>query len=200
MALQAELSSAVDAVKGAAKRALAVHEQTLDHSAAATSMLEGIKQRLAMDKVALEASVRNAHSNMQQSCARLEETVGEINQLQSTLRELRQQLEQVQQSSAGVQDQLSRAKSDKEDLLRAIDALRREIASSNGEALAVAQQVGADGAELQSLQKENDRLYQEKMAHNQQAVGLTNEIQVLNALCASLTQDRCTSPPLTHSS
>ena len=100
---QSELVSGVEAVKGAAKKALAAHEQSLEHNSTTSSALQGIKQRLAMDRISLEAAVNNANINMQESVRKLDAVVGEINELQGQARALREQLEHAQKGQVGVQ-------------------------------------------------------------------------------------------------
>jgi hypothetical protein len=102
-ATQAELSSGIEGVRNAGKRALQAQEQMVEQTAGVNSQLGAIKQRLAMDRISLEAAVNNAQDNMKDTVGRLNAVVGEIQELQQVNRALREELEAVQKNQVGAQ-------------------------------------------------------------------------------------------------
>lgn len=102
--IQAELNQVMDAVKGAAKKALSAHEIVLEHhNQIHTSILQQMKQRLTIDKISLEAAVSDAHAANQDSIAKLDTVVIEINQLHGQMREMHEQLAKLRKEQVGIQ-------------------------------------------------------------------------------------------------
>jgi hypothetical protein len=102
-ATQAELSSGIEGVRNAGKRALQAQEQMVEQTAGVNSQLGAIKQRLAMDRISLEAAVNNAQDNMKDTVGRLNAVVAEIQELQQVNRALREEFEAAQKNQVGAQ-------------------------------------------------------------------------------------------------
>eukprot|EP00401_Gymnodinium_catenatum_P046832 CAMPEP_0117591388 /NCGR_PEP_ID=MMETSP0784-20121206/71506_1 /TAXON_ID=39447 /ORGANISM="" /LENGTH=64 /DNA_ID=CAMNT_0005393107 /DNA_START=1 /DNA_END=191 /DNA_ORIENTATION=+ len=62
----------------------------------------------------------------------------EIQTMQTQIHELNQQLEHARQSQVGIEEQLSRARSDRDHLKKEVESLRRQIAAANSDAVAKA--------------------------------------------------------------
>lgn len=99
----AELRNSLDAMKAATKKTVAAHEQAVEIGGKAYSSLQGIKQRLATDRIALEATVANAIAANNESNTKLELISQEIFQLQEQIRQLTQRLQEAQQSTSSTQ-------------------------------------------------------------------------------------------------
>ncbi len=98
-----ELRNSLDAMKAATKKTVAAHEQAVEIGGKAYSSLQGIKQRLATDRIALEATVANAIAANNESNTKLELISQEIFQLQEQIRQLTQRLQEAQQSTSSTQ-------------------------------------------------------------------------------------------------
>lgn len=98
-----DLIAAADAMKNVAKKAINAHEQSLESSSKTLSSLNHIKQKLATERISLEATVTNAIVANNETNAKLEATSEEIARLQNELRALREKLDQAMKQQAGSQ-------------------------------------------------------------------------------------------------
>ena len=98
-----DLVAAADAMKNVAKKAIHAHEQSVESSSKTLSSLHNIKQKLATERISLEATVTNAIVANNETNAKLEATTEEIARLQNELRALREKLDQAMKQQAGSQ-------------------------------------------------------------------------------------------------
>ena len=99
----ADIRNSLDAMKAATKKTVAAHEQAVEINGKAYSSLHGIKQRLATDRIALEATVANAIVANNECNAKLEQVSSEIQQLQEQIRQLTAKLQETSQNTSSSQ-------------------------------------------------------------------------------------------------
>lgn len=100
-----EVMSTTDALKQVAKKAIEAHGQSIEANGRALSNMQQIKQKLATDRISLEASLSNSISAHNETNAKLQATNEEIVRLQQELHELRVKLDQSLKQQAGSQVQ-----------------------------------------------------------------------------------------------
>jgi hypothetical protein len=130
-----EIGDAVDGIKAAARKAVAAHEEAMESAGRTYSSLSGLRQRLATEKISLEATVASAAAASSEASGKLEQVLAEINRHQEQLQELRGKLALFTSNQVDSQEKLSKANSDKARLLREIeDTLKQLQEASQGSA------------------------------------------------------------------
>eukprot|EP01038_Epipyxis_sp_PR26KG_P009772 gene9772-13145_t len=185
----ADLSNSLENIRVASKKVITIHEQTLDGNSRVNSSLSSLKQKLARERVSLEASVNNANISASESISRLEATTNEIGSLTEQLNGLRLQLENVQKSQLGTQEQLSRAAIEKQRLQKEIDDMTRQISSANNESQAVSGQLGEKSSRLEGLISSNLSLSAEESQLGKDLSDMGSEIKILHDILSNLNKE-----------
>ncbi|KAJ1438519.1 hypothetical protein B484DRAFT_206253 [Ochromonadaceae sp. CCMP2298] len=181
-----ELGAAAEAVRASARKALEVHERGLDHSAAVTSTLQGLKQRLVTEKISLEAAVGTAQANLAEGAGRLDAVLGEVAALHEAIRHLREQVSSLQANQVGVSEHLTRAQLERSALVQAVEQLRAQVAGGSASVVKGAMEVGAMGVELAHLRGADG----EAGGQGRELRELEGEMQVLRGVHAVLQETR----------
>eukprot|EP00599_Poterioochromonas_sp_BG-1_P003600 CAMPEP_0173147282 /NCGR_PEP_ID=MMETSP1105-20130129/9046_1 /TAXON_ID=2985 /ORGANISM="Ochromonas sp., Strain BG-1" /LENGTH=911 /DNA_ID=CAMNT_0014061745 /DNA_START=28 /DNA_END=2763 /DNA_ORIENTATION=+ len=182
----AELRNSLDAMKAATKKTVAAHEQAVEIGGKAYSSLQGIKQRLATDRIALEATVANAIAANNESNTKLELISQEIFQLQEQIRQLTQRLQEAQQSTSSTQSRVAKAQEEKQQLLRDIDQLLKQLDHSQSDSLALTDKLSAAERDAGRLEAENKALNLSATSLRNNSAALAQENDELRRIASSL--------------
>lgn len=185
-----ELAAGTEAITTVARKALAAHEETLDSTTRASSSLSSLKQRLAMDRISLEASVKNAQLATQQSSSKLAAMSEEIRALIDQQRELRTQLEQTQNDHFNVKDQLAQAQQERDNLRKTVFDLQQQMTSSTGNISDLANQVGTAEAGQAGTAENISKLQSRANFLTGEAAELQGEISTLRTIVEQLSGQR----------
>ena len=155
---EAELRASIDGIKAVAKKTSAAHEQALETNAKAIGSLQAIRQRLATDRIALEATLANAVAANTESQTKLDALGQEIAGLQEQIRVLKGRLDETLRSTDQTNSRVSRAQEEKQALLREIDGLVRHLEQVQADSNGLTSQLAASEREAGRLEGENKNL------------------------------------------
>ncbi len=144
-----DLYSSIDAMKAANKKTMQVHETALDTSTKTLSSLQGLKQRLATERISLEAFVANANISNQEMSSKLEQIYQEISILQSDCGRLRHRAETLSSQQNQLMEKKSAAEVEMTRLQHEISLLFNQLQNVNDENSAAISQVIKCGKLLQ---------------------------------------------------
>eukprot|EP00981_Chlorochromonas_danica_P004233 scaffold857_cov152-Ochromonas_danica.AAC.16 len=204
-----EIIDAIDGVRSVARKAVVAHEHAVETVDKAFASLIGLRQRLATEKISLEATVANAVAANNETAGKLERVLAEVAKLQEELQELRNKFASTSANQGENQERLAKVVAEKTSLLREINELVERSNHSNNanadysnkivEATAsfaqIQQQVQTSSAKQASLAsqceaiaKENESLKQlvakvraNLSASNQQSSALDAKLKSLQA-------------------
>lgn len=123
-----EIIDAIDGVRSVARKAVVAHEHAVENVDKAFASLVGLRQRLATEKISLEATVANAVAANNETAGKLERVLAEVAKLQEELQELRNKFASTSANQGETQERLAKAMAEKANLLREINEL---VESSN---------------------------------------------------------------------
>lgn len=125
-----DLSAAVDGMREAAHKAIAVQEQAIESGGRTYSGLTALRQRLATEKISLEATVANASSANAELASKFDQIVADISSYQSQLQELRNRHCNLTEVRVDTVKNLANAEAEKQQLMREIDEVIQQLKES----------------------------------------------------------------------
>lgn len=128
-----DLYSSIDTMKAANKKTMQIHETALDTSTKTLSSLQGLKQRLATERISLEAFVANANISNQEMSSKLEQLYEEISLLHSDCGRLRHQAETLSDQQNQMLEKKSAAEFEKARLQHDISLLLSQLQNATDE-------------------------------------------------------------------
>ncbi len=98
-----DIINTTDGFKQVTKKAITVNDQSLENANKALSSINTLKQRLASERISLEAAVATANASNNEVYGKLEQAMSEVYRLQEQLEGLRSQLSVVNESQSKAQ-------------------------------------------------------------------------------------------------
>lgn len=135
------MEPSIDALKSTAKKAILITESTLDTASRTTSSLSALRQKLALEKISLEATVVNLVASTKDTEARLESVLGDIHGLQDEVHQLRAKLDRMKSEELDVKERYTAAQMEKQNLVRAVEDLLKDLSVASMESQANAEEV-----------------------------------------------------------
>jgi hypothetical protein len=153
-----DLRNSIDGIKNVAKKTIVAHEQAVEAQGKAMASLQGIKQRLATDRIALEATLANAMTSNSDSQARLEAVTQEIYQLQEHMRGLKLKLDETMKGTDQNYQRINKATEDKATLLREIDSLLKSFDTIQADSSVIADKLTQSERDVNKYELDNKNL------------------------------------------
>lgn len=184
------LRQATDAIKTVAEGSIKANGAAADSLRRSSSMVKDLVQKLNIEKIALEAKVKDAIQDAEDSARRLEQMNNDINDKRNECDELKQKLQEALDSKISSQSKMITSAEEKHSLLQEIKYLRQQIVEINTEKASIASSISGAAAGLAQAQEAGNALSSQKSAIAADISSAEGEINILRSLLDSLSGDK----------